>query len=98
MRRYADLLLIHPSFPRKSIITVVPINMGLNVILPKYCPAVKCTRRPEVGTHVQKDVCSDSGWYIVPLCVEHSGETGKSLEISNMIDLVSASVRDTCAK
>lgn len=66
--------------------------------LPIYCPEVKCTQKPEVGAHVQKDSSTDSSWYIVPLCKAHNGETGKSLEISGSVTLVSANVSETCGK
>lgn len=69
-----------------------------NVLFPRYCPVMKCSSRIEVGAHVQIEGASDKGWYIVPLCKEHGAETGSSLEISNMVDLVSASIGDTCGK
>jgi len=64
--------------------------------LPSYCPVVGCLQRPEVGAHVQKDSSTDSSWYIIPLCRTHNGETGKSLNVSDSIKLVSANVRITC--
>ncbi len=66
--------------------------------LPSYCPEEKCLHRPEIGAHVQKDSSTDNNWYIVPLCKTHNGETGKSLNISDSIALVSACVGDTCGK
>ncbi len=66
--------------------------------LPTFCPEEKCTQKPEVGAHVQKDGGSDSSWYIVPLCKTHNGETGKSLTISDFVHLVSANVSTTCGK
>ena len=64
--------------------------------LPAYCPEAKCLQKPEVGAHVQKDSASDSSWYIVPLCRAHNAETGKSLDISDNVKLVSANVSETC--
>jgi len=66
--------------------------------LPNYCPEVKCTKKPEVGAHVQKDSATDSNWYIIPLCQTHNAKTGESLEISDSIKLVSANVSETCGK
>jgi hypothetical protein len=66
--------------------------------LPTYCPEKSCTQKPEVGAHVQKDSFTDNSWYIIPLCKKHNGETGKSLEVSDNIKLVSANVSSTCGK
>jgi hypothetical protein len=66
--------------------------------LPSYCPEKTCTQKPEVGAHVQKDSSTDRGWYIVPLCKKHNGETGKSIEISDSVNPVSANVKETCGK
>lgn len=66
--------------------------------LPTNCPVVKCTQKPEVGAHVQKDSSTDNSWYIVLLCKTHNGETGKSLEISDSTKLASANVSETCGK
>ena len=66
--------------------------------LPNYCPEDKCIQKPEVGAHVQKDSSTDNSWYIVPLCKTHNAETGKSLNISDFVQLVSANVSSTCDK
>jgi hypothetical protein len=66
--------------------------------LPSYCPEKSCMKKPEVGAHVQKDNSTDSSWYIVPLCTMHNAEKGKSIEISDSIELVSANVDKTCGR
>jgi hypothetical protein len=66
--------------------------------LPIFCPEESCIREPEMGAHVQKYDSPDAGWYIVPLCRMHNGETGKSLTISDSVNLVSANVESTCGK
>lgn len=66
--------------------------------LPTYCSEKTCTKKPEVGAHVQKDNSTDSNWYIVPFCNTHNLETGKSLEIVDSVKLVSANVSETCGK
>ena len=66
--------------------------------LTTFCPQVTCVQRPAEGAHAQKDNSSDSGWYIVPLCTAHSGKKGKSLDISDNVNLVSANVSKTCGK
>ena len=66
--------------------------------LPAYCAEKACRGKPEVGAHVQKDSSSDNSWYIVPLCKEHNGQTGKSLEIGDTIKLAPANVSSTCGK
>ena len=66
--------------------------------VPSFCPEEKCTKKPEVGAHVQKDSSSDTSWYIVPLCSAHNQEKGKSLTISDNVVLVSANVSSTCGK
>ena len=66
--------------------------------LPSYCPEKSCTKKPEVGAHVQKDSTSDKNWYIVPLCKDCNAKTGGSLEIGNSITLVSANKSETCDK
>ncbi len=63
-----------------------------------YCPESRCTNKPEVGAHVQKDSTTDKSWYIIPLCKEHNGKTGESLTVSDSIKLVSANVSETCGK
>jgi len=55
-----------------------------------------CTKKPDVGAHVQKDSSTDKGWYIVPLCTEHNLLTGKSLDLIEGAPLVSANVSQTC--
>ena len=64
--------------------------------LSSYCSEKSCTKKPEVGAHVQKDSSTDNNWYIIPLCTTHNGETGKSLEIMDSVKLVSANVSETC--
>ena len=66
--------------------------------LTTFCPQVTCVQRATVGAHVQKDNSGDSSWYIVPLCTTHNGKKGKSLDISDNVDLVSANVSETCGK
>jgi hypothetical protein len=63
-----------------------------------YCPVDNCLEMIEVGAHVQKDSSTDSSWYIIPLCKKHNGETGKALNISDSVMLVSANVSSTCGK
>lgn len=62
--------------------------------IPTDCPEKSCTKKPEVGAHVQKS--GYGNWYIVPLCADHNQQTGSSLEISDSIALVSANVSETC--
>ena len=69
---------------------------GLEV--PKFCPEEKCTQKPEVGAHVQRDAVSDRNWYIIPLCGTHNGKKGESLIVSDFVRLVSANVKETCGK
>lgn len=64
--------------------------------LPSYCPESRCTNKPEVGAHVQKDSAYDKKWYIIPLCKDCNAKTNSSLEISNSVALVSANVNETC--
>ncbi len=66
--------------------------------LPKWCSESGCIKAPEVGAHVQKDSSTDKGWYIVPFCNEHNGQTGKSLNLIDSAVLVSANVSQTCGK
>ncbi len=66
--------------------------------LSKYCSEKSCTKKPEVGAHIQKDNSTDSSWYIVPFCSTHNGETGKSLDIMDSVKLVSANVSETCGE
>jgi hypothetical protein len=66
--------------------------------LSSYCDEKKCTAKPSVGAHVQKDSTTDRGWYIVPLCDEHNRQTGKSVELVDNAVLVSASVSQTCGR
>jgi len=64
--------------------------------LPTYCSKKGCTKKPEVGAHVQKDSLYDKNWYIVPLCKDCNAKTRGSLEISDFITLVSANINETC--
>ncbi len=66
--------------------------------LPPYCTVLTCYEKPEVGAHVQKEGTTDSGWYIVPMCKAHNGETGKTLQIRDATKLASANVSETCGK
>jgi hypothetical protein len=65
--------------------------------LPQHCAATTCMGAAQLGAHVQKDCASDSGWYILPLCVKHSMRAAL-LEISDTTLLVSADVNETCGK
>lgn len=65
--------------------------------LPQHCAATACMRAPQLGAHVQKASATDSGWYIIPLCVTHSIRAS-SLEIADATPMVSAHVNETCAK
>ena len=67
-------------------------------ILPPSCREKVCTKNLEFGTRVQKDSFKDKGWYIVPLCKDHNGQTGKALDIMDGTTLVSADVSQTCGK
>jgi hypothetical protein len=66
--------------------------------LSKWCSERSCIKAPEVGAHVQKDGSTDKAWYIVPLCNEHNGQTGESLDLVDSVILVSANVSQTCGK
>ncbi len=66
--------------------------------LPRYCTEAKCMHAPEVGAHIQKDGSSDNGWYIVPLCSAHNAEKGRSLNVSDAVQLVPADISITCGK
>ena len=65
-------------------------------VLPTCCPEAKCSHKPEVGAHVQKDSHSDKSWYIVPLCNAHNAQLGKSLTLIDTVKLVSANGDGTC--
>jgi hypothetical protein len=41
---------------------------------------------------------TDSKWYIIPLCNAHGAETGKTLEVSDGMELASANVDETCGR
>jgi len=66
--------------------------------VPSYCPEKSCTKKPEVGAHIQRDTSADKGWYIIPLCKDCNAKTGKSLDVSDNVKLVSANVSETCGK
>lgn len=66
--------------------------------VPATCPVLLCLRTPTVGAHVQKSGFLDSSWYIVPLCAEHNGKLGSSLDVSDSTSLASANVGATCGK
>ena len=65
--------------------------------LPLHCSQARCMGKPELGAHVQKDISTDTNWYIIPLCVKHSIRA-EFLEIADTTIFVSAQVADTCAK
>ncbi|TSC83714.1 MAG: hypothetical protein G01um101417_448 [Parcubacteria group bacterium Gr01-1014_17] len=64
--------------------------------LPTYCQEKSCTKKPEVGAHVQKDSSYDKNWYIIPLCSEHNHQTHGSLEVVDSVAFVSANTSQTC--
>ena len=65
--------------------------------LPLHCPKAGCRERPEVGAFVQTAEAGDLNWYVLPLCRKHS-ESKAPLEVSPFTPLVSANVKETCAK
>jgi hypothetical protein len=64
----------------------------------RFCPVIGCIRKPEVGALVQKTNSSDQGWYITPLCTEHSAQTGGSIDVGGSTILVPANATDTCGR
>lgn len=66
--------------------------------LASFCPEVGCTKKPEVGAHVQKDNSWDNNWYIIPLCSSHNSMHGSSLSVSDTVNLAPANVSETCGK
>ena len=66
-------------------------------LFPNYCSERSCTKKPEVGAHVQKDNSYDNSWYIIPLCGEHNKQA-KSLDVSDSTVLVSANTSQTCGR
>ncbi len=63
--------------------------------MPTYCSEKNCTKKPEVGAHVQKDSSYDKDWYIIPLCSGHN-KKATSLEVVDSVVLVSANKSQTC--
>ena len=63
--------------------------------LPQNCYEIKCTQKPEVGAHVQKET-TDNNWYIIPLCKKHNGLHGETIDVVSTVTFVSANVSDTC--
>jgi hypothetical protein len=61
-----------------------------------FFPVENCLEMDLVGAHVQKDDPKDKNWYIYPLCEKHNAAKGKSFEVSDTYELVSANVRKTC--
>lgn len=59
------------------------------------CRASGCSRKDLTGSHVQKDVYYDNGWYIVPFCNGHNHASG-SVELVAGTVLVSANKKLTC--
>ena len=66
--------------------------------VPTYCLEKSCTKKDLVGAHVQKDSSSDRDWYIIPLCSEHNGKNGNTLDVADHAKLVSANISATCGK
>jgi hypothetical protein len=62
------------------------------------CPEKSCRNQPEVGARVQLEGSADGVWYIIPLCNAHNAETGKTLEVSDGIELASTNPRETCGQ
>ena len=66
--------------------------------LRKYCPVKSCLDKELTGTLVQKADFTDTSWYIIPLCTEHSNALGKSLEVFDAVKFVPANIKETCGK
>lgn len=60
------------------------------------CVVNSCSNKPEVGGHVQKDSNTDNNWYIIPICKTCNAKKNQTLEISDIVNLVSANVANTC--
>jgi len=67
-------------------------------LLTSSCPVLNCTGIIEVGAHVQKDSLTNNNWYIIPLCKNHNAQIDKTLNVSDIVKLVSANVANTCGK
>lgn len=63
---------------------------------PTSCSETMCTRKPEVGAHVQTP--GNNTWYIIPLCERHNAMQGKSIAVKDRVALASANVSQTCGK
>ncbi len=57
-----------------------------------------CVEKTEVGAHVQKADSPDKNTYILPICKNHSTQTGQSITVNDYLPLVSTNVTETCAK
>ncbi len=66
--------------------------------LGSWCYEVKCTKKPEIGAHVQKDDISENNWYIIPLCTDHNNKRGETIELVSSAKLAPANRRETCEK
>ncbi|MFB3851757.1 MAG: hypothetical protein ACE14Q_07535 [Acidobacteriota bacterium] len=64
--------------------------------IPYYCPVIGCGKSKLSATFVQIVSGVDSGWYVVPLCEEHSKTENEILEIDDYCKIVTANVNMTC--
>ncbi len=60
------------------------------------CSVVGCTHRDLVGGHVQKESPADASWYVIPICTSCSEKTGQTLNISDLVQLVSVVPSHAC--
>ena len=54
------------------------------------CSVRDCINRPSKGGLVQKEGREDRGWYVIPLCKDCNTQTGRDLDIWDLVILVSS--------
>jgi hypothetical protein len=62
----------------------------------RFCSEVNCSGPAAAGALVMKDGNGDGRWYIIPLCHDHHGMTGRELEVAESTTFVPAEARETC--
>ena len=60
------------------------------------CSALGCSKKAEVGGHVQKKDASGDRWYIIPICKSCNGKLGQEYEVKDDTIFISVDETDQC--
>ena len=60
------------------------------------CSALNCSKKAEVGGHVQKRDVGNDSWYIIPICKGCNGKHGQEYEVKSGTTFITVHETNQC--